>query len=207
MRRGRRANASSSRTRRSKAIAAIQQRRVGSWLLKPPRLCTFRFDCVLRGTPIERGSTVRVSQRACSSRALEQSRAGPWSTLGRSTGSCFRSSGKQPGRRCDNGAGGGPVRFADKELRRCLDHQIELSQRQDSYAATGLPSTFTEETHRPSKRPRSREIRDLHVRFAHRGTYLLSSFHSSSSSLGRFLGGCACPRRTADDKTSALAAP
>jgi hypothetical protein len=59
------------------------------------------------------------------------------------------------------------VRFADKELRRLVDHLIEVSQRQDGYAATALLSTFTDEGHRPRKRCRSREIRDLHVRLTH----------------------------------------
>jgi len=49
--------------------------------------------------------------------------------------------------------------FVDKELRRLIDHLIEVSQRQDSYAATALRSTFTDGRHRPRKRCRSRDVR------------------------------------------------
>jgi hypothetical protein len=70
--------------------------------------------------------------------------------------------------------------FADKELRRLLDHLIEVSLRQQSDASTRRITTLTDERHGSKKRCPSRDLRDPYVRFALHGAYLFA-LHSIGS--------------------------
>jgi hypothetical protein len=72
------------------------------------------------------------------------------------------------------------MRFADKELRRLLDHLIEVSLRQQRDASTRRITTLTDERHRSRKRRLSRDLRDPHIRFALDGVYVFD-LHSIGS--------------------------